>query len=117
MSSAGPDRAGSRAGEGRIRPGRTGEAAEADPEVRDEATAVAEEGLGDEHGFGAEPTAEAPREAGLVPSASPHPVRRADAAEEQPVGRMLRILPLGSGLVLIGLGLGLAFVGLRLRRD
>ena len=118
VSSAGPDRAGSRAGEGRIRPGRTGEAAEADPEVRDEETAVAEEeGLGDEDGFGEEPTAEAPREAGLVPSASPHTVRRADAAEEHPVGRMLRILPLGSGLVLIGLGLGLAYVGLRLRRD
>ncbi|GKQ38753.1 hypothetical protein ALMP_52840 [Streptomyces sp. A012304] len=53
-----------------------------------------------------------PQEAGLVPSAS----ARAVAADERPVGRMLRILPLGSGLVLIGLGLGLAFLGLRLRR-
>ncbi|MFF8191554.1 hypothetical protein ACF05L_12010 [Streptomyces bobili] len=115
VASGGPDRAGSRAGEGRIRPGRTGEAAETDPEVRDEETSAAEE-----EGFGEEPAeesaAEAPREAGLVPSSSPQTVRRADAAEEQPVGRMLRILPLGSGLVLIGLGLGLAFVGLRLRR-
>lgn len=109
-----PDRAGSRAGEGRIRPGRTGEAAETDPEVRDEETAAEEEGFGEEPAE--ESAAEAPREAGLVPSASPQTVRRADAAEEQPVGRMLRILPLGSGLVLIGLGLGLAFVGLRLRR-
>ncbi|MFE7645417.1 hypothetical protein NFX46_00300 [Streptomyces phaeoluteigriseus] len=98
-----------------MRPGRTEEAPEEDVEVLDEETPAAEEA-----GFGevpvAEPTAAEPREAELVPSASPQAVGRADAAEEQPVGRMLRILPLGSGLVLVGLGLGLAFVGLRLRR-
>lgn len=33
---------------------------------------------------------------------------------EQPAGRMLRVLPLGTGLVLMGIGLG--FIGLRLRR-
>ncbi|MGX1271191.1 hypothetical protein [Streptomyces phaeoluteigriseus] len=115
VSPGGPERAGSRAGEGRVRPGRTAETEEEDPEVLDEETDAAEEA-----GFGEEPAEESPpegsREAGPVPSASSQTVRRADAAEEQPVGRMLRILPLGSGLVLIGLGLGLAFVGLRLRR-
>ncbi|MFH9061229.1 hypothetical protein ACH4GM_08455 [Streptomyces coeruleorubidus] len=95
-----PSRAGTRAGEGRQRPGR---AEDADRE-RDagEATAVPEE----------------PREAVPEPPArTEQPVREAAAARaERPVGPVLRILPLGSGLVLIGLGLGLAFFALRLRR-
>ncbi|MFH9858796.1 hypothetical protein [Streptomyces sp. NPDC017202] len=112
-----PDRAGSRAGEGRARPGRTEEEAGTDPEAVDE-----DSGSGDEEGYDEEPAetaaggTTAPDEAGLVPSPSSRAVRQAEAAEERPVGRMLRILPLGSGLVLIGMGLGLAFLGLRLRR-
>ncbi|MER7403305.1 hypothetical protein ABT373_12665 [Streptomyces sp. NPDC000070] len=95
-----PSRAGSRAGEGRERPGRT---ADAERERGGEVTAVPEED----------------REAAPEPSAPPEeqPVREAAAARaERPVGPVLRILPLGSGLVLIGLGLGLAFFALRLRR-
>ncbi|MEU0058089.1 hypothetical protein [Streptomyces sp. NPDC006334] len=110
-SPSAPDRAGSRAGEGRVRPGRslgTGPGDEdgyADPDGAQD-----EEGSGvDEEPDGA---VQPPREAGFVPSASP----QAAGAQEQPVGRMLRILPLGSGLLLIGLGCGLAFFGLRLRR-
>ncbi|WP_329134250.1 hypothetical protein OG552_18420 [Streptomyces sp. NBC_01476] len=34
---------------------------------------------------------------------------------DEPVRRVLRVLPLGAGLVLVGLGLG--FFGLRLRRS
>ncbi|WP_030899902.1 MULTISPECIES: hypothetical protein [unclassified Streptomyces] len=93
-----PSRAGSRAGEGRERPGRP-EVAE--PDTGDAATAVTEE----------------PRETAPVPSASTEePVRDAHAHADRSVGPVLRILPLGSGLVLIGLGLGLAFFALRLRR-
>ncbi|MFF9059007.1 hypothetical protein ACIRPQ_08630 [Streptomyces sp. NPDC101213] len=73
---------------------------------------------GDEEGFAEETTAPdgTPPGARLVPSASPRAAGRTEAAEERPVGRMLRILPLGSGLVLIGMGLGLGLLGLRLRR-
>ncbi|WP_329503577.1 hypothetical protein RFN58_22160 [Streptomyces iakyrus] len=93
-----PSRAGSRAGEGRVRPGRPEDAGDG-PGVAD-ATAVPEE----------------PRETAPAPSEpAEQPVREA-AAAERPVGQVLRILPLGSGLVLIGLGLGLAFFALRLRR-
>ncbi|MFF7735367.1 MULTISPECIES: hypothetical protein [unclassified Streptomyces] len=93
-----PSRAGSRAGEGRVRPGRP-EDAEEGPGVTD-ATAVPQE----------------PPETVPEPSApAEQPVREA-AAAERPTGQVLRILPLGSGLLLIGLGLGLAFFALRLRR-
>ncbi|MDQ0600385.1 hypothetical protein QF037_004730 [Streptomyces canus] len=116
--SAEPSRAGSRAGEGRERPGRR-EAAEA--------TETGEEDAG--AGVGSESEAEPPadgdatvvaepsREA--VPDASPppqRPGRQGVTRAESPTEPVLRILPLGSGLVLIGLGLGLAFVGLRVRR-
>ncbi|MFJ9739494.1 hypothetical protein [Streptomyces sp. NPDC101166] len=107
-----PDRAGSRAGEGRARPGRSLEADPGDEDgYADPDGDEADEDLG---GVGEDPdgSVEPPREAGFVPSASP----QAAPAQEQPVGRMLRILPLGSGLLLIGLGCGLAFFGLRLRR-
>ncbi|MEU7720250.1 hypothetical protein [Streptomyces tibetensis] len=95
-----PSRAGSRAGEGRVRPGRPEEAGEGQGLSDASALALPEE----------------PPETDPV-SASPsqQSVREA-ATTERPVGQVLRILPLGSGLVLIGLGLALAFVALRLRR-
>ncbi|MDQ1017805.1 hypothetical protein [Streptomyces afghaniensis] len=94
-----PSRAGSRAGEGRQRPGRPEDAEE--ERGADEATAVPEE----------------PRETVPEPSPAEQSVREAAATRaERPVGPVLRILPLGSGLVLIGVGLGLAFFALRLRR-
>ncbi|WP_063768317.1 hypothetical protein [Streptomyces griseus] len=102
-----PDRAGSRAGEGRVRPGRSVEEDYEDEEDEEDESAgpdVGEEDLA--------PSADPHDEAGLLPSEAPG----TDSTEEQPVGRVLRILPLGSGLVLIGLGLGLAFLALRLRR-
>ncbi|MFE6282761.1 hypothetical protein [Streptomyces sp. NPDC057877] len=89
-----PRRAGSRAGEGRVRPGRP----------------VAP---GDEVAPTVSVTPPARASAVPVPSApGEEPVRQAGGGTEP----VLRILPLGSGLVLIGLGLGLAFVGLRVRR-
>ncbi|MFF7447536.1 MULTISPECIES: hypothetical protein [unclassified Streptomyces] len=107
--SAEPSRAGSRAGEGRERPGRRVDAG---------AEEVGAEEVGAE--------AEAGRPPEGVPTAVPPPTRQAvpaDAVPTGPVSRaqrpaepVLRILPLGSGLVLIGLGLGLAFIGLRVRR-
>ncbi|MFC6844189.1 hypothetical protein ACFQKG_09315 [Streptomyces caelestis] len=95
-----PSRAGSRAGEGRERPGRPVDAWR--EQGVGEVTAVPEED----------------REAVPEPAApTEHSVGEAAAARaERPVGPVLRILPLGSGLVLIGLGLGLAFFALRLRR-
>lgn len=98
-----PSWAGSRAGEGRVRPGRPEDAGER-PGVTD-ATAVPETPR--------EPAPEPP--APEPPAPAEQPVREAATADRRG-GPVLRILPLGSGLVLIGLGLGLAFVGLRLRR-
>ncbi|MGW3985615.1 hypothetical protein [Streptomyces sp. NPDC004830] len=95
-----PSRAGSRAGQGRERPGRPAAASE-EPGVTD-ATALP--------ATPPEPVPEPPE-----PTVEDEPVRRA-ATAESPTAPVLRILPLGSGLVLIGLGLGLAFLGLRLRR-
>ncbi|MFJ2771467.1 hypothetical protein [Streptomyces sp. NPDC087300] len=96
-------RAGSRAGEGRVRPGRP-ESALPEPAVPVPAFP--------------------PREASPTPP-SPKPERdspgRRDTASDttaptraDPVLPGLRVLPLGGGLVLIGLGIG--FLGLRLRR-
>ncbi|GGS87153.1 hypothetical protein [Streptomyces chromofuscus] len=99
-ASADPSWAGSRAGEGRMRPGR--------PEEPWPGTATAHPS-----GTGAEVPAS--------PSAS-DPGAGADEDAQQAVpgsdasGPVLRVLPLGSGLVLIGLGLGIAFVALRVRR-
>ncbi|MEU6123125.1 hypothetical protein [Streptomyces sp. NPDC047123] len=89
-------RAGSRAGEGRERPGRTDLP-------------------------GALPPPSTPPPVRPPPKPKPVPVRHRDTAVE-PTGPLpadtslsnLRVLPLGGGLVLIGLGLG--FLGLRLRR-
>ncbi|MFF9021770.1 hypothetical protein [Streptomyces eurythermus] len=115
-----PTRAGSRAGEGRMRPGRPDRPA-AEPEDEDDsATATpavqpaepettdvpaASEGPAQEAGPGSTPPAPRPG------------TRQASRQSEAVTGPVLRILPLGSGLVLIGLGLGLALLGLRLRRS
>ncbi len=101
-------RAGSRAGEGRERPGR-----QTPPPDEDGASAhpdSAESPAGDENQ--AQEASPAPPEPPARPvdarQAADHPVR-----DSEPV---LQVLPLGSGLVLIGLGLGLAFLALRTRR-
>lgn len=130
----GESRAGSRAGEGRERPGRApapteeeteeGEAeeeAEAQYEAQDEDAGVGHpDGPADgEQSEGEESEgAVAPETPGNTAPTSHPPVDAEQAAgshvhASEPV---LRVLPLGSGLVLIGLGLGLAFVALRVRR-
>ncbi|MEW2285053.1 hypothetical protein [Streptomyces sp. NPDC047841] len=118
LASVEPSRAGSRAGEGRMRPGRPD-----GPEIEDE----------DDDPPPATPAAQPQEpETAEVPSGPPSPLEtgpdptgspRGSAAEqaapsgEAPTEPVLRILPLGSGLVLIGLGLGLALLGLRLRKS
>ncbi|MFJ4469946.1 hypothetical protein ACIP2X_21090 [Streptomyces sp. NPDC089424] len=95
--SADPSWAGSRAGEGRLRPGRPEEPrTETAPPSRSD---TADDGSAS--ASASDPGADEDVQA--VPDADPS-------------GPVLRILPLGSGLVLIGLGLGLAFVALRVRR-
>ncbi|MFD3835909.1 hypothetical protein ACFWWC_06565 [Streptomyces sp. NPDC058642] len=111
--SAEPSRAGSRAGEGRERPGRREavETAEEDAGAGVGSESEAEQPADDDAAVVAEPSREA------VPDASPAPRGREGVTRaESPTEPVLRILPLGSGLVLIGLGLGLAFLGLRVRR-
>ncbi|MGW2948812.1 hypothetical protein [Streptomyces eurythermus] len=113
-----PTRAGSRAGEGRMRPGRpdrpgaetdddsataTPAVQPAEPETTD--VPAASEGPAREAGPGSTPPAPRPG------------TRQASRPSEAVTESSLRILPLGSGLVLIGLGLGLALLGLRLRRS
>ncbi|KRD19082.1 hypothetical protein ASE41_20275 [Streptomyces sp. Root264] len=124
-SSREPDRAGSRAGEGRQRPGRAADEAEAAddasgvgalPHEPDEASAGdAEAGdgdTGDDSAATASPEAAVP----ATPAAPRDDVRQAAAQGERSDGPVLQILPLGSGLVLIGLGIALALAALRLRR-
>ena len=117
--SAEPSRAGTLAGEGRLRPGRPqGPAAAVQGQEQDEY----EDEPGDET---AAPSpartvaAQPSRGTGPVPSApQQYPAHQAVApGEEDSSEPVLHILPLGSGLVLIGLGLGLAFVALRARRS
>ncbi|MFJ4034733.1 hypothetical protein [Streptomyces griseoluteus] len=106
-----PARAGSRGGEGRMRPGRpelpdpaqdpTGSATPATPEAA----------------YPEEPeTADSP--AAPTPTATSAPASRPAAVRqgESTTARAPRVLPLGSGLVLLGLGLALARLGLRIRR-
>ncbi|MGA5040407.1 hypothetical protein ACPCA8_25640 [Streptomyces capoamus] len=130
LASVEPSRAGSRAGEGRMRPGRLdGPATEvegdddpppptpvAQPQEQEEQVEQAEPEEAETARIpSASPT---PEEAGSAPAG--HPERPAQQAAQQgqaPVEPVLRLLPLGSGLVLIGLGLGLALLGLRLRRS
>ncbi|MFD7434922.1 hypothetical protein [Streptomyces sp. NPDC059861] len=95
-----PSWAGSRAGEGRLRPGRPDEPGTAT--ARPSGTGAADDGS-------APPSASDPGAAD-----EDEDVQAVPGAD--PSGPVLRILPLGSGLVLIGLGLGLAFLALRVRR-
>ncbi|WP_226966900.1 hypothetical protein [Streptomyces phaeolivaceus] len=97
--------AGSRAGEGRERPGRQ-DAGPLEPED-DGYPPPGEPTLGRPDGPDA---GIAPEPSRPVPAAPPG---TGTATAEEPV---LQFLTLGSGLVLTGLGLGLAFVGLRIRR-
>ncbi|MFF4347239.1 hypothetical protein [Streptomyces sp. NPDC001530] len=98
--SADASRAGSLAGEGRMRPGRQDPVP--DPEDNGDTEPDPDRS---EAGDAPEPSRNdaVPVEQGVVrPGPAPEPV--------------LEILPLGSGLILIGLGLGLAFLALRVRR-
>nr|WSY53265.1 hypothetical protein OG999_26165 [Streptomyces sp. NBC_00886] len=123
-ASADPSRAGSRAGEGRERPGRTAEPTtdedgdESGGEGDGEDTPGLEADDGDRSDSPAPADSASRQEAGLVPSSPPlQPVHQTVARAEDPAEPVLRILPLGSGLILIGLGLGLAFIALRVRRN
>ncbi|MGQ4414618.1 hypothetical protein ACN6LA_004382 [Streptomyces sp. SAS_269] len=121
-----PSRAGSRAGEGRMRPGRPdGPASEEEGDdgsgtvTRDPDPFDPQEPETADIPAGTPTASMPPEEAGLDPARPPrqtaaqNDVRR-DAAPAEPT---LEILPLGTGLVLVGLGLGLAFLGLRIRRS
>ncbi|MCZ4511515.1 hypothetical protein O3Q52_25665 [Streptomyces sp. ActVer] len=125
----GESRAGSRAGEGRERPGRPPAPTEEETEeeqAEEEAEAqyeAQEEDAGAGHPDG---PADGEQSEGAVAPETPGntvPTSRPPVDAEQAAGRVratepvLRVLPLGSGLVLIGLGLGLAFVALRVRRS
>ncbi|MGW2960495.1 hypothetical protein ACWDGI_18665 [Streptomyces sp. NPDC001220] len=117
-----PSRAGTLAGEGRLRPGRPqGPAAAVQGQDEDENGNEDEDEPGEETGDAspAATSAQPPRDVELVPSApQPPPAHQAVAhSEDDGSEPVLHILPLGSGLVLIGLGLGLAFVALRVRRS
>ncbi|MFE1881092.1 hypothetical protein [Streptomyces diastatochromogenes] len=125
-----PSRAGSRAGEGRRRPGRPdGPPAEEEGDD-DTGPFTGAPDTGDpENGYPEEPetavtpdqapaVSPSPAEAGLNPARPPQQPADQSAVHQgqAPTEPTLQILPLGSGLVLIGLGLGLAFLGLRVRR-
>ncbi|MEV2192244.1 hypothetical protein AB0I02_14800 [Streptomyces phaeochromogenes] len=135
----GESRAGSRAGEGRERPGRppapTEETEEEQQEEQDEEAAPDEAheeapdedaGVGHPDGPADGEQWEGEQSEGAVAPETPgntaprsHPPFDAEQAAGRHVRAsepVLRVLPLGSGLVLIGLGLGLAFVALRVRR-
>ena len=130
----GESRAGSRAGEGRERPGRppapTEETEEEQQEEQDEEAAqdeAQEEAQDEDAGVGHPdgPADDEQSEGAVAPETPGNTAPRSHPPfdAEQAAGRhvrasepVLRVLPLGSGLVLIGLGLGLAFVALRVRR-
>ncbi|MDX2912768.1 MULTISPECIES: hypothetical protein [Streptomyces] len=100
--------AGSRAGEGRERPGRP-DTGPTEPEA-DDTFAPPEEPPSEPDVPDGTVAPEPSQHAALpVPAAPPGTT----TPPEEPV---LRFLTLGSGLILTGLGLGLAFVGLRIRR-
>ncbi|MFI2431476.1 hypothetical protein [Streptomyces sp. NPDC018693] len=103
-----PDRAGSRPGEGRIRPGRS--APPVDEQAEEEAGGDDDPRDDDGDTAALDPTIPATTRS---PATGAHSTSRAT----KPATRVLRIVPLGSGLILIGFGLGLAFLGLRLRRS
>ncbi|MBX7555116.1 hypothetical protein K1Y78_46220 [Streptomyces sp. tea 10] len=113
---ADPTRAGSLAGEGRLRPGRPdGPAAEVEGGDAPVPTRAPGTGRAEEP-----ETADLPAVTPTAPDASGKagldrtPARHAAPQGESAAEPVLQLLPLGSGLVLIGLGL--AFLGLRLRR-
>ncbi|MEU9474407.1 hypothetical protein [Streptomyces sp. NPDC048191] len=114
-----PTRAGSPAGEGRMRPGRPdGPAAEVEGDDYPVPTRTPASGRPEEPETADLPTltpppSNVPDEAGLNQPPAQNPASQGQTAPAP----VLQILPLGSGLVLIGLGLALAFLGLRLRRD
>ncbi|MEU9184834.1 hypothetical protein AB0D14_09745 [Streptomyces sp. NPDC048484] len=114
-------RAGSRAGEGRERPGR--EAAPTDEDSPSAHSAGSSAGSSaSPEGQDASVAPEASRSPSTPPTPPEAPARPVDAhgAADRPVRAsepVLLVLPLGSGLVLIGLGLGLAFLALRVRRS
>ncbi|WP_250400058.1 hypothetical protein [Streptomyces cellostaticus] len=120
-----PSRAGSRAGEGRMRPGRPdGPAAEEEGDDSSGTVTRAPDPFDPQEPETADiPAGTAmasapPEEAGLEPA---RPSRQTEAREDvrqdaAPTEPTLEILPLGTGLVLVGVGLGLAFLGLRIRR-
>jgi hypothetical protein len=102
-SAAAPSRAGSRAGEGRERPGRPEEPVTEDADADGTASAGTDSGDDD-----------------LTAVSEPPPqtaVARPSRPAQRPVaGPKVFILPLGTGLVLVGLGLGLGLYALRVRR-
>ncbi|MFJ4201943.1 hypothetical protein ACIP2Y_20225 [Streptomyces sviceus] len=102
-SAATPSRAGSRAGEGRERPGRREEPVTEDAEADGTDSGGNDSGAGDLTAVSEPP----PQTAVARPS---HP------AERPVAGPKVFILPLGTGLVLVGLGLGLGLYALRVRR-
>ncbi|MFD3377328.1 MULTISPECIES: hypothetical protein [unclassified Streptomyces] len=128
----GESRAGSRAGEGRERPGRSPAPTEEETqeeEAEEEAQYEAQEedaGVGHPDGPADDEQSEGEQSEGAVAPETPGntaPTSHPPVDAEQAAGRhvrasepVLRVLPLGSGLVLIGLGLGLAFLALRVRR-
>jgi len=93
-------RAGSRAGEGRERPGREAAPTEEDSPSTHSDSPEAQE---------ASTAPQTSRPPPTPPTPSEPPTRASEP--------VLKVLPLGSGLVLIGLGLGLAFFALRVRRN
>ncbi|MFH8339458.1 hypothetical protein [Streptomyces sp. AM6-12] len=114
-----PSRAGSGAGEGKLRPGRH-DGPWAQVEGDEDAVPGSAAAQPAEPETAETPTAShPPQDAGLDPTGTPGNSAGQNAARpsEDASEPTLRILPLGSGLVLIGLGLGLAFLALRLRRS
>lgn len=105
-TAATPSRAGSRAGEGRERPGRREEPVPQDDDpTGTDPTGTDRTGSGTDDGDLA------------AASEPPHETAAASAPRgaAQTAAKVF-ILPLGTGLVLIGLGIGLALFALRLRR-
>lgn len=102
--------AGTRAGEGRAHPGRTGEPDVVPPAAS--AAPVPSRPPGRPDG----PATPAPSAAATPDARQSQDAYDAEPNDAVPTGRALRVLPMGTGLALMGLGLGLAFLGLRLRR-
>ncbi|MEU0782166.1 hypothetical protein ABZ341_11320 [Streptomyces sp. NPDC006173] len=99
-------RAGSLAGEGRVRPGRPDEDPP-EPEDSDPGTDI-----GSDIGDGLSQVGDVPDASGQETA----PVQQSVVGPGSTTEPVWQMLPLGGGLILVGLGLGLAFVGLRVRR-